>query len=185
MQRITAINHESAEGKAKELLDVVKEKIGFAPNLMKTLASSPAVLEAYLNFSGSLGTTLNAKLREQIALTTAEINGCHYCASAHSAIGKMVGLDEHTIEDARRASSHDKKADAALKFASALIVSRGKVSPADFQAVTDAGFTEMEITEIVANVALNIFTNYFNEVAGTVVDFPTIEFPLASRATGA
>ncbi len=185
MQRITAINHEESTGKARELLDGVKAKIGFAPNMMKTMASSPAVLEAYLNFSGSLGTTLNAKLREQIALTTAEINGCQYCASAHTAIGKMVGLDEHTIEDARKASSHDKKADAALKFASALIVSRGKVSPADFQAVTAAGFTEMEIGEIVANVALNIFTNYFNEVAGTVVDFPTIEFPLASRAASA
>ncbi len=185
MQRIIAINHEEATGKAKELLDGVKAKIGFAPNLMKTLASSPAALEAYLNFNGALGTTLNAKLREQIALTTAEINGCQYCASAHTAIGKMSGLDDSAILSARRASSDDAKTDAALKFASALIVSRGKVSPADFQAVTDAGYTEKEITEIVANVALNIFTNYFNEVAGTEVDFPSIEFPLASRAANA
>lgn len=185
MQRITAINHESAEGKAKELLDGVKAKIGFAPNLMKTFASSPATLEAYLNFSGALGATLNAKLREQIALTTAEINGCQYCASAHTAIGKMSGLDDAAILNARRASSVDAKTDAALKFASALIVSRGKVSPADFQAVIDAGFTEKEITEIVANVALNIFTNYFNETAGTEVDFPAIEFPLATRAASA
>jgi uncharacterized peroxidase-related enzyme len=185
MQRITAINHETATGKAKDLLDGVKEKIGFAPNLMKTLASSPATLEAYLNFSGALGATLNAKLREQIALTTAEINGCQYCASAHTAIGKMSGLDDAAILNARRASSVDAKTDAALKFASALIVSRGKVSPADFQAVIDAGFTEKEITEIVANVALNIFTNYFNETAGTEVDFPAIEFPLATRAASA
>lgn len=185
MQRITAIDHESAEGKAKELLDGVKAKLGFAPNLMKTMASSLAVLEAYLNFSGSLGTTLNAKLREQIALTTAEINGCRYCASAHTAIGKMVGLDDGAIIDSRRASSHDPKTDAALKFASALIVSRGKVSQGDFQAVIDAGYTEKEITEIVANVALNIFTNYFNETAGTVVDFPAIEFPLTTCAASA
>jgi uncharacterized peroxidase-related enzyme len=185
MQRITAINHEESTGKAKELLDGVKAKIGFAPNMMKTMASSPAVLEAYLNFSGSLGTTLNAKLREQIALTTAEINGCQYCASAHSAIGKMSGLDDTAIANARRAASDDAKADAALKFASALVVSRGKVSPADYQAVTDAGFSEKEIAEIVANVALNIFTNYFNETAGTVVDFPAIDFPLASRAASA
>ena len=179
MQRITAINHEESTGKAKDLLDGVKAKIGFAPNLMKTLASSPATLEAYLNFSGALGTTLNAKLREQIALTTAEINGCRYCASAHSAIGKMSGLDEVAITNARRAASDDAKTDAALKFASALIVSRGKVSPADYLALTDAGYAEKEITEIVGNVALNIFTNYFNEVAGTEVDFPVIEFPLA------
>ncbi len=185
MTRIKPIDHETSEGKAKDLLDSVKAKIGLAPNMMKTMANSPAVLEAYLNFSGSLGTTLNAKLREQIALTTAEINGCQYCASAHSAIGKMSGLDDTAIANARRASSDDGKTDAALKFASALIVSRGKVSPADFEAVADAGYTEKEITEIVANVALNIFTNYFNEVAKTEIDFPAIDFPLASRAANA
>lgn len=182
MQRITAINHEESTGKARELLDGVKAKIGFAPNMMKTMASSPAVLEAYLNFSGSLGTTLNAKLREQIALTTAEINGCQYCASAHTAIGKMSGLDESAIISARRAASDDTKVDAALKFASALVVSRGKVSESDIEAVKAAGYGEKEIAEIVANVALNIFTNYFNETAGTEIDFPAIEFPLASRA---
>ena len=185
MQRITAINHDEATGKAKDLLDGVKAKIGFAPNMMTTMASSPEVLEAYLNFSGSLGSTLNAKLREQIALTTAEINGCQYCASAHSAIGKMSGLDETAIANARRAASDDAKTDAALKFASALVVSRGKVSETDIETVKAAGHSEQEIAEIVANVALNIFTNYFNETAGTVVDFPTIEFPLASRSASA
>ncbi|CAN5535262.1 carboxymuconolactone decarboxylase family protein [soil metagenome] len=183
MQKITAIKHETAEGKAKELLDGVKAKLGFVPNLMATMASSPAVLESYLNFSGTLGTTLNAKLREQIALTVAEINGCGYCASAHSAIGKMSGLDETAILNARRAASDDAKIDAALKFASALVISRGKVSDAEFEAVKNAGYKEKEISEIVANVALNIFTNYFNETAKTVVDFPAIEFPLVSKAT--
>ncbi len=119
MQKITAIKHEKSTGKVKELLDGVNAKLGFVPNMMATMASSPAVLEGYLNFSGALGSSLNAKLREQIALTVAEINGCRYCASAHSAIGKMSGLDEHSVEDARRASSHDAKTDAALKFAKA------------------------------------------------------------------
>lgn len=183
MQRITAIKHETAEGIARELLDGVNEKLGFVPNMMATMASSPAVLEAYLNFTGALGQTLNAKLREQIALTVAEINGCRYCASAHSAIGKMSGLDENAVLNARRASSDDAKIDAILKFANALVATRGKVSDAEIEAVKNAGCTEMEISEIVANVALNIFTNYFNETAATVVDFPAIEFPLASKAS--
>ena len=97
----------------------------------------------------------------------------------------MSGLDDAAIADARRASSDDAKGDAALKFASALVVSRGKVSATDFEAVEAAGYGEKEIAEIVANVALNIFTNYFNETAGTVVDFPAIEFPLASRSASA
>jgi uncharacterized peroxidase-related enzyme len=182
MQRISAINNDAANGKAKELLDGVQSKLGMTPNLMKTMAHSPAVLEAYLNFNNTLANgLLSAKLREQISLLTAETNGCNYCASAHTMLGKMAGLSEDAVLAARQADSTDPKSDAALKFAQKLIVNRGEVSDADLQTVKDAGLGEGEIGEIVANVALNIFTNYFNETARTEIDFPAIEFPLASR----
>jgi AhpD family alkylhydroperoxidase len=149
--------------------------------MMKTMAESPAVLEAYLSFSGALaGGILNARLREQIALISAEINGCGYCASAHTAIGKMVGLGEDAILAARNGNAADAKDDAALKFASAVIVHRGEISDADLQAVKDAGFSDGEIGEIVANVALNIFTNYFNEIARTDIDFPIVQLGSAT-----
>lgn len=186
MSRIEPINYEQSTGKAKELLDAVKSKLGMTPNMMKTMGQSPAVLEAYLNFSGALaGGTLSGKLREQIALIAAEVNGCGYCASAHTAIGKMVGLDENSITAARTGNAANAKDDAALKFARQLIVNRGQTSEADLQTVKEAGFTDGEIGEIVANVALNIFTNYFNETAETEVDFPAIEFPLKSRPANA
>ncbi len=184
MSRIEPVNHEQSTGKAKELLDAVKSKLGTAPNMMKTMAHSPVVLEAYLNFSTSLGGTLNAKLREQISLLSAEENHCGYCASAHTAMGKMAKLDETAILAAREGKASDAKTDAALKFARTLIVNRGQVSDSDLQTVKAAGFSEGEIGEIVANVALNIFTNYFNETAKTTVDFPAIEFPL-KRAVNA
>ncbi|QQS40383.1 MAG: carboxymuconolactone decarboxylase family protein [Acidobacteriota bacterium] len=185
MQRINAIKHEVATGKTRELLDGVKAKLGFVPNMMATMASSPAVLEAYLNFGDALGSSLSAKVRERIALAVAEINGCEYCAAAHSAIGKMSGLSEDEIESARRGGSEDPKADAAVKFAKALVVSRGHASTAEYDAVKNAGHSEKEISEIVANVALNILTNYFNITAGTEVDFPAVEFPLASKSAHA
>jgi uncharacterized peroxidase-related enzyme len=176
MTRIQPVNYEQSTGKAKELLDAVKAKLGMTPNMMKTMAQSPAVLEAYLNFSGALGGgKLSARLREQIALISAEINGCGYCASAHTAIGKMVGLGEDAILAARNGNADDAKTDAALKFAGAVIINRGEVSEADLQAVKDAGFSDGEIGEIVANVALNIFTNYFNEIAKTDIDFPKVQ----------
>jgi uncharacterized peroxidase-related enzyme len=175
MTRIQPINYEQSTGKAKELLDAVKAKLGITPNMMKTMAQSPAVLEAYLNFSGALGGgNLSARMREQIALISAEINGCGYCASAHTAIGKMVGLDEDSILAARNGNAADAKTDAALKFARDVIVKRGEVSDADLHAVKDAGFSDGEVGEIVANVALNIFTNYFNEIARTDIDFPKV-----------
>ena len=175
MTRLTAINPDEAAGKAKQLLDGVQQKLGLTPNLMRTFANSPAVLEAYLNFSGALGEgLLDAKLREQIALAVAEANSCEYCLSAHTAIGKMVGLNESDLTKARQAKASDVKTEAALQFAREIVVKRGEVSDADWQAVKDAGYGEGEIAEIIANVALNIFTNYFNHIARTEVDFPRI-----------
>lgn len=181
MSRIQPINYEESTGKVRRLLDGVKNKLGMTPNMMKTMAQSPAVLEAYLDFSGALAAgTLDAGLREQIALVSAEVNSCGYCASAHTAIGKMVGLDDGAILAARNGQSSDAKTDAALKFARNVIMHRGDVSDADVQAVRNAGFSDGEIGEIVAGVALNIFTNYFNVIARTEIDFPKVEMGLAA-----
>lgn len=181
MSRIQPINYEESTGKVRRLLDGVKSKLGMTPNMMKTMAQSPAVLEAYLNFSGALAAgTLDDGLREQIALVSAEVNSCGYCASAHTAIGKVVGLDQEAILAARNGHSSDAKADAALNFARTVIVNRGDVSDADLQAIRDAGFSDGEIGEIVANVALNIFTNYFNVIAETDIDFPKVEVGVAA-----
>lgn len=180
MSRIQPVKHEEATGKVKELLDAVNAKLGVTPNMMKTMAQSPAVLEAYLNFNGALGGgKLDARLREQIALISAEINNCGYCASAHTAIGKMVGLSGEAILAARRGRSPEPRIDAALRFARTVIINRGQVSEADVKAVKDSGFSDGEVGEIVANVALNIFTNYFNEIAETEIDFPKVEVEIA------
>lgn len=181
MSRIRPVNHEESTGKAKDLLDAVKAKFGAVPNMMKTMAQSPAVLDAYLKFSGTLGEgRLPGTLREQIALASAEINDCGYCAAAHTALGKRVGLGEDAIVAAREGQAADPKVDAALKFVRALVVNRGDVSSADLGAVQAAGWSEGDVAEIIANTALNIFTNYFNRIAGTEIDFP-IARPLNAR----
>ena len=183
MQRITAVNPAEATGKAKQLLDGVQAKLGMTPNLMKTLASAPAALEAYLHFGAALGTgSLDTKFREQISLTVAQANSCEYCLSAHSAIGKMVGLKPEEILASREAHAQDAKRNAGLKFAQTLVVQRGEVSDHTLAEVKAAGFTDGEITEIVANVAINIFTNYFNHVARTDVDFPNVGVSLQAAA---
>ena len=180
MQRISAIEPASATGKAKQLLDGVQAKLGMTPNMMKTMAAAPATLEAYLNFSATLATgALDAKFREQIALAVAQANTCGYCLAAHSAIGKMVGLPAEDIRLSREARAVDAKRDAGLRFAQALVVERGQASDQTIASIKAAGYSDGEITEIVANVALNIFTNYFNNVAGTEVDFPKVTVELA------
>jgi uncharacterized peroxidase-related enzyme len=175
MARLKAIEPDQATGKAKVLLDAVNERFGMVPNLARSLANSPAALQGYLAFGEALdGGVLPAKLREQIALTVSEANGCGYCVAAHCAIGKSVGLSDSELTDARRSSSPDSKVDAALHFARQLVENRGRVSDDDVDRVRRAGYGDGEITEIVAVVAWKTSANYFNHVAGTKVDFPAV-----------
>ncbi len=173
MARLRAVKTSDATANARELLEGVEKRLGKAPNIMRTMATSPAVLEAYLAFNSALAKgSLPAKLREQIALAVGEANQCKYCLAAHTALGKMAGLSEADIADSRRGRSSDGKTAAALAFAQKLVRERGWVGDDDLVALRAAGFDDGGIAEIVATVAVNIFTNYLNHVADTVVDFP-------------
>lgn len=175
MPRIQALQPEQATGQAKQLLDTLNEKFGMVPNLARSLANSPPALQGYLAFGEALeGGSLPAKLREQIALTVSQANGCGYCVAAHCAIGKSVGLSDGELADARQSSSPDTKVDVALRFARRLVEERGWVGDEDLERVRRAGYGDGEITEIVAIVAWKTFANYFNHVAGTDVDFPAV-----------
>jgi len=174
MQRIKAVTQ--AEGKAKELLDGVKKAMGSTPNIFTTFANAPAALEGYLNFNTALsGGVLDKKLREQLAVTVAGFNGCNYCASAHVFLGGKAGVDRAELAANSKGHSADGKTQAAINFARALLEQRGKVSDDDLLAVRAAGFSEEEIIEILSHVALNTFTNYFNETALTTIDFPVVD----------
>ncbi|MDX1969181.1 MAG: carboxymuconolactone decarboxylase family protein [Planctomycetaceae bacterium] len=176
MSRIPQIPPESAVGRAKELLDAVKNKLGLVPNMTRAMANSPAVLDGYLSLSGALSKgNLTAKQREQIALAVGEVNGCDYCLAAHSAIGKMVGLTAEQIMDSRRGTAVDPKAEALVKFARRVVDERGRVSDLDLADARVAGLDDAALAEVVAHVALNLFTNYFNHVAETEIDFPKVE----------
>jgi len=175
MTRMKAIEPDQATGQAKQLLDAVNEKFGMVPNLARTLANSPAALKGYLAFGEALeGSQLPAKLREQIALTVSQANGCGYCVAAHCAIGKSVGLSESELTDGRQSSSPDSNVNAALHFAKLLVENRGWVDDDDLERVRRAGYGDGEVAEIVAIVAWKTFANYFNHVAGTDVDFPAV-----------
>ncbi|MDX1931408.1 MAG: carboxymuconolactone decarboxylase family protein [Capsulimonadales bacterium] len=176
MQRLTSVEPAQATGEARELLDATQAKMKMVPNLVKTMANSPAALKGYLALSDALGHgRLPAKFRERLALMIAESNGCGYCASAHTAIGKMVGLNDAELLDARNGQASDAKMAAALTFAREVLEHRGQVRDAALDQVRQAGYTDGDIAEIVAHVALNVFTNYLNNVAQTEIDFPKVD----------
>lgn len=173
MPRIQPVNTETASPSTTALLGEVKSKMGMVPNIVATMANSEATAKAYLAFSGALaGGSLPGKIREQIALVVGEANDCPYCVSAHSVLAGKAGANESEIVGARQGNSSDPKTNAILSFAKKLVDDRGNVSDADLKTLVDAGVSHGEITEVIGGVALNIFTNYFNHVAGTEIDFP-------------
>jgi uncharacterized peroxidase-related enzyme len=173
--RIQPVDPQKVSDTTGRLLGQVRAKLGLVPNLFRVLANAPVALEGYVNFSAALaGGTLDDRTREQIALAVAESNLCGYCLSAHAFLGQKAGLNPDEIANAVRASAADPQTDAILKLARTIVVQRGEVSDSDLQRARAAGLTEGEVVETVANVALNIFTNYINHVARTAVDFPQL-----------
>lgn len=171
--RIQPVTTNDACPKQRELLDQVKKSVGVVPNLIGTLAHSPAAAKAYLAFSQSLaGGWLDSPLRERLALAVGENNQCRYCVSAHAMLGSKAGLSVSEIDAARRGTSTDSKVAAALRFATRVLETHGRINQDDWETVTQAGYNEAEVIEIVAHVALNFFTNTLNHVAGTEIDFP-------------
>jgi uncharacterized peroxidase-related enzyme len=140
------------------------------------LANSPAATDSYLACQGALaGGQLTPRQRELLALAVAEINGSKYCLAVHGALARKAGLTAQDIQFARKATAADPQEDAMLRFTQAVTLQRGDVSEADFQALKRARFTDGQVAEIVANIALNIFTNYFNVLARTELDFPALK----------
>ncbi|MCI0599147.1 MAG: carboxymuconolactone decarboxylase family protein [Beijerinckiaceae bacterium] len=166
----------AAPAASRPLLEAVKKQLGSVPNLFRLVSNSPAALEGYLALSGALNKgTLPPATRERIAIAIAEINGCSYCLSAHTYLGKSVAkLDDAEITANRNGVSNDPKADAAVRFAVKVARERGHVSEDELKGVASAGYDDAQLLEIVLHVALNTLTNYVNEVAKTGIDFPVV-----------
>ncbi len=177
MSRIpTPASIEAAPAAARPALEAAKKQLGSVPNLFRVIANSPAALDGYLGLNAALAKgKLDAKTRERIALAVAEVNGCGYCLSAHTYLGKnLAKLDDAEITANRSGTSNDPRAAAAVRFAVQVVQARGHVGDAELAAVRDAGLDDAEIIEVVLHVALNTLTNYVNEVAGTEIDFPVV-----------
>jgi uncharacterized peroxidase-related enzyme len=183
MQNIPQLDATSAPAKTQDLLSAVKRQMGGVPNILATMAQSSAALGGYLGFAGALaaGSLTNAQ-REQISLAVAGANACDYCASVHTALGKGAGLSPDEMAKNLIGKSSDPKTAALLTFAREFVRLRGRTSDAQLATLTAAGFSHEAVVEIVANIALNIFTNYFNHIAGTEIDFPLVNSQTALAA---
>ncbi len=176
MSRLAAVSLESATDAARALLERIWEERGMVPALLRVMANSPPVLDAFLAMQERLEAgVLDKRLRYQIALAVSQANGSAYCVAAYSALGKAAGLSEEALGDARRGGSPNRRADAALKFAQALEQRPGRAPDQHLARLRSAGFKDAEIAEIVAHAVLVSLANYFYHVSDIAVDYPPVD----------
>ncbi|RVI87932.1 carboxymuconolactone decarboxylase family protein [Sinorhizobium medicae] len=160
---------------SKLTLDTFTKSIGFTPNMMVAFAQSPIAFNAWATLLGSLSKALDVRTRDSIGLAVSEVNGCNYCLTVHSFTAEhMAKLSADDIILARKGHANDPKQDVAVQFARKIIETRGHIGDADLKAVRDAGYTDANIIEIVALVAIYSLTNFFNNVFDPERDFPAV-----------
>jgi uncharacterized peroxidase-related enzyme len=179
MSRITVPNVATATGATAEVYAQVKKATGGSvPNLFAALgALSPEVLKAFLNAEGVLASgTLSKQDVETIKLLVSELTGCDYCVAAHTMLGKMTGLSPETLKQIRAGQpTGDARRDALVRFVRNLQQTSGTIRADEFAAIKAAGYTDAQLVQITLAIALTIFTNTFNRINDTDVDFPPVK----------
>jgi uncharacterized peroxidase-related enzyme len=181
MNRVPLIDRQATTDDRKALLDPIHTAFGTTPNMFRAVANSPAALKSMWSAFGALGGGVIApRLGEQIAVAVADRNACEYCLAAHTALGRKAGASAEEMRQAQAGESADARTQAALHFALRLVDERGRIDDADMQKLRAAGFSDEEIVEVLAHVALNLFTNYVNVAFAVSVDFPAVRLRRAA-----
>lgn len=154
------------------IFEQLDKQIGFVPNLYAYYAKNETALPDYLALQGRK-TTLKAKEKEAVNLVTSQINGCRYCQSAHTGLGKMIGFTNEQILEIRGGSAgFDDKLDALVKFTAATVSNHGKVEEETKEAFFAAGYNEANLIDVVILIGDKIISNYLHNLAGFEIDFP-------------
>ncbi len=173
MKTLKALTPEQVDGPTKEVFAAIKQKVGMVPNLYAAIGNSPELLKGFLDFSATLeGGVFSAKENEAIALAVSQENGCNYCLSAHSLMGKMAGLSSEEMMDIRTGEISDPKMNALITLAAQLTVNRGKASDQAINNFLAQGYSHKAYTELIGMVVLRSFTNYMFSNGDFEIDFP-------------
>ena len=181
MSRIPLVNPADTTAERQAILSEIHAAFGATPNMFRAVANSPAALKSMWGAFGALGGgALPARLGEQVAVAIANRNACEYCLAAHTVLGRKAGASAEEMSEAQAGRSDDPKTAAALRFALAVVERRGQVDAEEVEALRAAGFDDGEIVELLAHVALNLFTNYVNVALAVPVDFPGVRLRAAA-----
>lgn len=181
MARVELIDPNAVTGERKAVLDEITTAFGATPAMFRAVANSPAALKMMWAGFGAFGSgRLGAKLGEQIAVLVADRNSCEYCLAAHTMLGRKAGATSQEMSEAQAGRSQDRRTAAALAFAAKLVEKRAQIDDDDVEALRAVGFDDEDVAELVAHVALNLFTNYVNVGLAVPLDFPAVQLRRAA-----
>ena len=173
MKKLNTLTYEEAKPETQKIFDALKKKVGKVPNLYATIANSPVALEAILNYGEKLKSgEFTPKEVEAIALSVSQENECHYCLSAHTAVGQIVGFTIEETIGLRSGNVEDSKLQALVRLAKDIASSKGWPQQQLIDDFLAAGYSKAALVELIGFVSLNVFNNYLNHIAETEVDFP-------------
>ncbi|MCX5211178.1 carboxymuconolactone decarboxylase family protein [Kitasatospora sp. NBC_00240] len=180
MSRMPQLTTDTATGEQRELIEDTRKQLGRVPNLYAAMANGPAALRGYLALRDALvGGSFDTRRREQLALFIAQRNGCTYCVSAHSMRGGKVGMTSDELLLTRQGADADPHMNQVLRITGEIMATGGRVTDEAVAEARRAGVTDAELTEIVAHIALNVLSNYFNHLAEPDLDFPLVDAHVA------
>jgi len=173
MNNLTVLKDGQASPEAQQILDDIKKKFGKVPNIFSAAAHSKTALKALLTYKEILSQgEFSSKEIEAIDLAISEENECDYCLAAHTAIAKMQGFTEEETLQLRAASISDKKLKALTLLSRNIVSTKGRPDQELIADFFEVGYSKGALVELIAAVSKNIFTNYFNHIADTEIDFP-------------
>jgi uncharacterized peroxidase-related enzyme len=165
---------DSTSGKAREMLETAKSRLGFVPAMYGNMVNSPGLLETYLlgyeRFRQDGGYT--PAEQELVFLTISRFHGCTYCMAAHSMIGEKMSKVPAPVLAALRDGTEipDARLAALSTFVRIMVESRGAPSSEQLATFKAAGYTDRHALEIVLAIAVKTLSNFSNHLMHTEVD---------------
>ncbi len=154
------------------IFDSLSKNLGMTPNLYAAFAHSPTALGTYMTFQNASKGALTNKEREAINLVVSQANGCRYCQSAHTVLGKMNGFTEEQVLALRQGHSTDTKLNALVNFTKEVVETKGRVSDATREAFFAAGYTDAHVVDTLMVIGDKIISNYLHNFGQFAIDFP-------------
>jgi len=175
----TVPKREDVSANNQAIFDNLQKALGFVPNLYAAIGRSNNGLGRYLAYQ-SAPTTLSNKEKEAVNLVVSQANGCQYCQSAHTVLGKMNGFTDEQLINIRKGKGPGDKLNALIQLAKNITETRGYADAALVDAFFAQGYTRENLVDLILQVSDKTAMNYLHNLIQIPIDFPVAQ-PLESH----